>query len=279
MWYASAYDFHRGLAAYEGCPAMKLLGTFCYVTLFWVSQSTFAQSKLNVAFGLSRPPYVISHPPSGLVYDKAQLVFKKMGVKTSEVFASNERLEVLLGNGQVDVAVEVQKNDPSLFYSAAFISYRNYLIAPSKILPRFKSYADLKGHTVCTWQGADRMLGPDFMRIKPQLKEYSEYPLQEDQVTAWIGGKCEVAIIDGLIFKYYSERNEGSLPGGRKVEDVRFYPTPTMHKAEWYVGFRSKALRDQFDGAVKDLKGAPEWETLLRKFEIEAAALPSRANK
>ena len=108
---------------------------------------------ISVMFGVSRPPYIMEEEQAGIVFELAETIFGRMGLSFQPSFASNKRIERALLAGNVDVAVEVQPTHPELFYSNAFMNYRNFAVSRKADKVAMKDFSDLRGQSVCAWQG------------------------------------------------------------------------------------------------------------------------------
>ena len=227
---------------------------------------------LKVIFGQSRPPFVMVEEASGVSVELAREVFARMGEPFEPLFASNRRMEVELQQGRVDVAVEVQRNDPALFYSQPFTVYRNYLVTRRRQNIRFSGdWAELRGVSVCAWQNAAQSLGAAFVEISQGFARYSEHSSQRTQVEEWLLQQCDAILIDGTLLEWQWQRLRQQSPRvfGDLDRDVVYVPLPQGHELWWYVGFRSRELRDRFDAALAQIHADGTYQRVRQRYGLQ----------
>lgn len=200
-------------------------------------------TRLKVIFGLSRPPFIESSPPSGISWELALEIFRRMGREIIPSFAANARMTISLSKGTVDAAVEIQPTDPTLFYSAPFISYQNFVFLHSSSKVEFKQWSDLAGKKVCAWQGAFQDLGKEFKAASSHFESYREFGEQKHQVQRWMLRSCDAAIIDKTIFFWWVNK----LKEPTTTLEANSFPVPGQNELWWTVGFRNKTIRDNFN--------------------------------
>lgn len=224
----------------------QLVGVALFLIAWLLPPSAKANEPLAVMFGISRPPYVMEENQTGISVELAREVFARMGRRFVAVFGANKRLEISLKHEQVDVAVEVQPTDSSLYYSAPFIAYRNYVVSRERDDITFRDWPDLAGHSVCAWQNAKENLGPRFAETIPSFSDYREFALQKRQVRQWLKGGCEAILIDDTLLKWWIQdlQRESGIPHEIKPRYAAF---PGDNALWWFVGFRDSRLRDEFN--------------------------------
>lgn len=237
----------------------------CLGTLISVIEPS-AAGTLRVMYGVSRPPFIMERDRSGISYELAAATFDRMGVATKPFFGSNERLDAMLQNDQIDVAVEVQKTDPDLFYSERFIAYRNFAVSRSSDQIEMKSFADLRGRSVCAWQNAHKHLG--ITALTPTFSKYTEFPRQIGQVRSWLAERCDVIFIDDTLLKWHMKILVPELEQqGINVDtDLNFDPFPGDNHLWFFVGFRNPAIRDSFNEALVAIRADGLYEEIREGF-------------
>lgn len=236
--------------------------------LLWPSGLVRAAPPLRVVFGVSRPPFVDEREHSGIALELFAEAARRLGWRYESQHAPNKRMLSLLRQGAVDVAVEVPRDDPTLHFSRAFLSYRNVLLLPPEgPLHAVRNWHELAGLRVCAWQLAEQALGPGFVAARPLFAQYEELADQRNQVRLWLRGRCEVLVIDrDLLLWHLRElaRSEPQIPqppqGG-----LRTVPVPGMGPLDWYVGFRDAALRDRFDTALAALRADGSYQRIVNR--------------
>lgn len=221
---------------------------------------------LRVMYGVSRPPFIMERERSGISYELAAAIFDRMGVATTPFFGSNERLAAMLQNDRIDVAVEVQKTDPGLFYSERFIAYRNFAVSRRADRIEMKDFADLRGRSVCAWQNAHKHLG--IAALTPTFANYTEFPKQVGQVRSWLAKRCDVIFIDDTLLKWHMKALVPELKKqGIKVDtDLSFDPFPGDNHLWFFVGFREQAIRDAFDESLRAVRADGSYADIREHF-------------
>ncbi len=230
--------------------------------------SVHAQQTLQVAFGLERKPFVYEKTTTGIVQNIFNETIQNLNLKLKISHLPNFRLRGMLEQNIYDIIVEVHnlnaKKNKNYFYSDKFIAYYNYSVSKNV---EISSYKDMANRAVCAWQNAKESLGNEFLKEQSNFKSYREFPEQEEQVLAYVRGQCDVLIIDRDIFTYYSKNilNNNRLLAERSaftLDTTKYNPLPTGSELWWYVAFKSKSLRDQFNVELKKLKESGRYKYL-----------------
>ena len=227
-----------------------------------------APVELTVAFGQSRPPFVDELQGDGISLRLFNAVAEQLGWQYKPIFASNQRMQKLLEEGQVDIAVEVQPDNASLYYSQSFISYSNYAFYRSDIELTLTNMDELQSFSVCAWQNANIHLG--IQGWTASKKNYWEYPEQKWQVADWLNKRCEVLLIDETLLKWHlTQFNSRWSKSAQQVEIGAFKKVllPTEKNPLWfYVGFIDAAKRDAFDEQLTLLKQSGRYDQIRHDF-------------
>lgn len=233
--------------------------------------SAAAQAPLQVVFGVSRPPFVDERSRSGIALELFAEAAQRLGWRYEVLHAPNKRMLSLLRQGLVDVAVEVPQGEPALYYSQAFLSYRNVLLLPAGATA-VQDWSDLAGLRVCAWQLAEQALGARFAAARPQFAQYEEFSDQRNQVRLWLRGRCEVLVIDRDLLLWHLRELASSEPQIAQPPrgSLRTVPVPGMGALDWYVGFRDPALRDRFDAALAALRADGSYQRIVNRHLLDS---------
>lgn len=226
-------------------------------------------TRLKVVFGLSRPPFITSTPPSGISWELATEIFQRMGREILPSFAPNSRMSLSLSQGTADAAVEVQPTNPTLFYSTPFISYQNFVFLPASAKIDFKQWSDLAGKKVCAWQGASQDLGEEFSSAIENFEAYREFGEQKHQVQRWMLGSCDAVIIDKTVFFWWLKELQDpaySQQAPATNLSAKSYPLPSGNELWWHVGFTNKTLRDSFNRHLADSIADGTYDKIRNKY-------------
>ncbi|WP_028456126.1 substrate-binding periplasmic protein [Chitinilyticum litopenaei] len=225
-----------------------------------------AAEPLKVMYGMARPPFVDDQTGRGIAPDLMDEALRRMGQPQIRRYGAVLRVMAELKAGQIDVGVEVQPDDKSLFYSGRFSVYRNFAI--SRDGQAYPDWASMAGKAVCAWQGARISLGDAFVSASKGFGRYQEFPDQRKQVLSWLNGACDLLLIDEMLF-------HASLQGLARLRpqqvqeasrQLRLAPLPQGHELWWHVGFRDAALRDAFDATLAAMKADGSYERIREHY-------------
>lgn len=225
-----------------------------------------AADELTVVFGQSRPPYVDEITADGISVRLFDAVAQQLGWHYRAIFASNQRMEKLLEDGQVNISVEVQPTNACLYYSQPFISYSNYAVYRDDKALTLAHIDDLQPYSICAWQNAHNHLG--IQKWATKKADYREYPEQKWQVTDWLNKRCQVLLIDDTLLKYHLKLfSHHKTTKQVEIDEYKKLLLPTEKNPLWfYVGFTDKALRDAFDAQLSQLKQSGQYDQIRNRF-------------
>lgn len=225
-------------------------------------------ADLTVMFGVSRPPYIMEKEQTGIAYQLAATIFGRMDLSFRPEFVSNKRMVRELLAGNVDVAVEVLPTSSKLFYSDAFIAYRNFAVSRKIDQISMNTFSDLRGRSVCAWQNASAHVGEPLRRAIAEFSFYKEFPLQEEQVRTWLAKKCDVILIDETLLKWHMKLliNTFRLHGREIDTKVDYHPFPGDNEIWFHVGFRDRALRDRFNQVLAEIRKDGTYDRIREEF-------------
>ena len=232
--------------------------------------STASAQELKVAFGMSKPPFVIDETQTGIEVSLAEEALKRAGFGVKKVFVVNKRLVAELRDNSVDVSVSVQKDQPDFFYSGAFTTFENYAVTKTKKHLKVDSFADLKGKSIISWQGAPADLNNATFTAMLKAGELSlrEQGKQNLQVRAFLADNFDVILIDKTILRYLSKglKKEMNL----KDDETQFdYHKLFSGLTSFYVGFRDKGLMEKFDQALTEMKNDGTYNKIIESYVAE----------
>jgi polar amino acid transport system substrate-binding protein len=230
---------------------------------------TPAQAEdIKVMFGVSRPPYIMQKEHAGIVFELAETIFVRMGLSFRPSFASIKRMERELLAGNIDVAVEVRPTNPEIFYSDAFMMYRNFAVSRKSDKITRTTFSDLRGRSVCAWQGASAHVGEPLERAITEFSSYREFPLQEQQVGTWLAKLCDVILIDDTLLKWHVKQLVENFRSNRRNVDLAldFHPFPGNNEIWFHVGFRDRTLRDRFNQILAEIREDGTFESIRERY-------------
>lgn len=239
----------------------RLLALFVFV--LFAAPARAEEGELTLAISPDIPPYVIDGASSGLEID---IVRRALPGRTLRfVQMPYGEIETAVQDGRTDAAVSVHRREDGVFYSNDYIAFANFAISRASDELTIRRVGDLKGRPVLTWQGAWSELGPAFEAMfapsAPQHADCFEFANQEDQVRTFWNRDGSVAVIDGSIFRYFSERM-GHEPTTYVLHPI--FPPVT----DFRVGFKDAATRDAFNAGLAKLCRSGAYAALLERYQV-----------
>lgn len=243
----------------------KLLLATCLLISFHTSAK-----ELTVGFGQNRSPFVIDKSGKGLEIDVFREALAHKGHTLTVEHFSNKRLAVVLEKiPRIDAVAAVQAKPGDKFhYVPKYMVYDNFAISRKKDKLKIKTIADLKGHSIVTWQNAYRDLGPEYNQLfNPKGNEayklrYQELVSQRTQnITFWRNG-AQVIIIDKTIFLWHKKQLSDVLDTSAEL----VYHPIFSGKTFFHAGFRDPQIAKDFEEGLKHLKETGRYDELYRKY-------------
>lgn len=218
---------------------------------------------INMAFGVSLPPYVIEGG-EGMEYEiiKRSLELKGYGLKPQYVpFA---RIIVSMRDKSVEAAATVNEDSglADVFYSDSHITYQNAAIALASKKYKIEKIADLADKTIVAFQKATDYLGPEFEAMAKANKGYKELANQELQIAMLHNDRTDIVVSDINIFKYYKKTSSKANKNLTQAESVFSIFPPVNYK----VAFTDKKVRDDFNEGLKELKKSGEYNKIIEGY-------------
>lgn len=221
-------------------------------------------TKLVVAVSLDIPPYVMEKGTKGLEIDLMRAALKDHSLQFIQM--SYQELQGAIANKKADIAVAVRlDSSDGVFYSSNFLTFHNAAITKKANGLHIKTVADLKNHTVLTWQNADKELGKEFKQLfspgGPAHKNYKEVADQRKQVQLFWQGEGEVIVIDVSIFRHFTREM------GQSMDEVgihSIFPPETRFR----VGFKDAATRDLFNARLAEMRRSGAYQELLKRYHV-----------
>lgn len=172
--------------------------------------------------------------------------------------------------GNIDVAVEMPATNSGIFYSDAFTVYRNFAVSRKSDQISMKTFSDLRGQSVCAWQGASAHLGKPLRRAIHEFSAYREFPLQEQQVGNWLAKLCDVILIDDTLLKWHMKNLVDNFKSYRRNVDLElvYHPLPGNNEIWFHVGFRDEALRNRFNQVLTEIRKDGTYDSIRERFVL-----------
>ncbi len=218
--------------------------------------------EVNIAFGLSKPPYVIQETQSGLEYDIINEALKAAGHTMKPLFAPQNRGEIILRSKEVDGAATKRKNSmPGFYDSDVYIDYYNFAASLKTKPLHIQKIADLSKYSVLAFQTAKTLLGPEFKAMAEKNPHYSEVADQQLQIAQLLRKRVDVIVGDILIFKYFQRKIKEDEGLNEEIALYDIFPTNS-----YVVMFHDPELRDSFNKGLAKIRANKTYTKLIDKY-------------
>ena len=237
-----------------------------FLALIFIASMAHAE-EVKVAFGKSKPPFVIDDSQSGIEVSLAKEAFKRAGFSIKEIFVTNKRLVAELKDHSVEASVSVQKDQPEFYYSGDFTTFDNYAVTKKKKNYKIESFEDLKGKSIISWQNAPADLKNEKFTamLKSGELDLKEQPIQILQVKTFLTDRADVIIIDKTILRYLTNKYKKEM--GLTEQETEFdYHKLFPGTTSFYVGFRDKDLMEKFDKALTGMKNDGTYNKIIESY-------------
>ncbi|MCG8612635.1 MAG: transporter substrate-binding domain-containing protein [Pseudomonadales bacterium] len=241
-------------------PTRLYFHTLLFLAVFF-SKPLLAEN-LKVAVGLALPPYVLADDNTGIELDIVREALALKGHTITPVYLPFARVALSLQDKSADAALTVNENSglPDVHFSNVHVTYQNVAVSLSKQKLQINTVKDLTPLSVIAFQDATKYLGSDFATMALQNKRYSERAKQSQQITQLFAGRVDTVVMDINIFKYF-RKNEKKVDTSAPTTVHEIFPA-SLYK----VGFLDKAIRDEFNQALEELRQSGKYDAIIKKY-------------
>lgn len=231
------------------------------------------EKHLRVGFSFSKPPYVTPaqfanvDPQSdgqqrlGFEVDIMQAALTAMGYTFKPSFQSFARIIADLDAGDLDAAETSDSPRANIYYSRPIICCQNFAISRKAAGLTIDRISDLGKIRCVAWQGAATDLGPSFTEMAASNPNYCENTNQQAQYRMFAEGKVDAIVIDKFIFQWWLAQD----PKGSALGELVYHPLfPGVNP--YHIGFRDKAVRDQFDDRFISLQESGDIDRIIARY-------------
>ena len=215
--------------------------------------------ELNIAIGLSLPPYVFPDTDTGMELDVVQIIFEKLGYSVTPVYVPYARVLTHLKSNKVQGAMTINESSgvKDVFYTDSHITYQNVAVSLTSNNFEINNIKELDQYTVLAFQNATKYLGNDFLDMSNNNPLYKETAKQQSQVPMLYLKRYQLVVLDINIFKYYKKHNK----------DYDFSSPITYHqlfpKTDYKLALTNKDLRDKFNIELLKLKESGQYNEIM----------------
>ena len=243
---------------------------FLYFLMTYFISSSFslkASEKLNVAVGLTKPPYVIQRNNSGFELELIKSIFHRMGKNAKFVYTEFGHSAKMLDVKEIDAVMTTNKQvftDESKL-SDVYITYQNVAISLKANQFNINSISELSNYTMASFQKADKVLGKEFYDAAFKSPLYIKIADQRQQPTLLLKKRVEVLVMDKNIFKYIA--NEVGITG----IDSKFVFHPVFPKTHYRMAFKNRENAKHFNQELAKYTGSKEYKKLKERYNLWVA--------
>jgi len=157
----------------------------------------------------------------------------------------------------------LQYEGTDVYLSDPYVIYQNVAVSLSSSDFKIDDIRDLNNKTISAFQNASLFLGDFYKELSRGAPYYEEVADQNKQMRHLFEQRVEVVIADVNIYKYFIKAHQSGI----------FNKGTTVHRifAErpYVIGFRDKAMRDQFSLGLMALKHSGRFQEILDKYISE----------
>lgn len=230
--------------------------------LIFLTSQLYAKD-VQIAIGLSLPPYFIEEQNSGMEYEVIKEALAVKGHVFKPKFFPFARVIKALEGKEVDGAATINESSGlKVFYSDVHMTYQNYAVTLKAKNHKIEKVSDLSGKSVASFQNATKYLGEEFAKMAADNKKYSEHPAQQTQNKLLFSDRTDVVVGDKNIFNYYTKMIEKEVNTKQDLTFHAIFP-PTDYK----VGFIDSKINNDFNEGLATIKKNGTYQKILDKYQ------------
>lgn len=219
---------------------------------------------IELTAGLSKPPFVIENNEHyrGIQLDLITEIFAVENKAVSFIHAPLARSFSTANKWHSDgiITLPSTHQQKNVFISDPYISYQNVVITLTEDNLVIDELGDLAGKHVIAFQTAEKFLGADFSKAIEKASGYQEMADQMKQIELLFIKRTQVLVLDINILKHF-------LFNHRDQKYSKPYIVHHLFKPRVYAaGFKSKAIRDQFNRGLAVIKANGKYQQILDKY-------------
>ena len=226
----------------------------CALPLLLAGAGAARAAEVHIVFGASLAPFADDKTGRGIEIDIIRAALQAAGHGMRLSFVPQARVPLSLQAGQCDGAATITPDSgvPAA-YSEVYIHYQDYLIAPKGRFERAPTMAELGRLRIVGFQKASSYLGPAFAEMARSNPRYREMADQLSQVRMLFSGQADAIVAERRIFDHQLAQLRASTRFRETPVEVDFFPL--FERIPYRVGFRSAALRDEFNTGLARIRG------------------------
>lgn len=219
---------------------------------------------IELTAGFSKPPFVIENNKElrGIQLDLITEIFAVENQVVNFIHAPLARsfssVDKWHSDGTITLPSTYKKEN--VFISDPYISYQNVAVTLTEDNLTIAQLEDLSGKHIIAFQTAEHFLGDDYSQAVKKAADYQEMADQLKQIELLFFKRTQVLILDINILKHFLFNNQ-ELTANKPYKIHRLFK-PRVYGA----GFKSKAVRDQFNRGLAVIKANGKYQEVLDKY-------------
>jgi polar amino acid transport system substrate-binding protein len=237
-----------------------------FLILNLISVPAFCQygKSLELTAGLSKAPFVIYNngDNEGIQLDVIKSIFSTEKQDVSFIHLplarSFSNIEKWHSDGTITLPSGYERR--GVYLTDPYIHYQKVLITLAEDELVINDLNDLAGKNIIAFQTATHFLGEEFINALEAAEDYREMADQEKQIEMLFVKRTQVLVLDITIFKYFLLTHQGEKYS--KAYNVH----PLFEPSHYSAGFKSEAVRDQFNRGLKVIKENGTYQQIINKY-------------
>ena len=227
-----------------------------------------AGKTITISIGQETLPYGLPQEDAGITLDIIRTALEPEGYNVKPKWYPYGRRLIAFKQGKVDVTCDVvipymEAHQLEGHLSVPAIVYDNIAISLRKNNLDIKTIKDMAKYRVISWQGAHKVMGPEYAKMARVNKNYSEISDQRAQVLMMFMGRVDL-VQGGKTIIYYWRNQIGHTGNVDVHQPIDVFP---LFGEIWYSYlFRDQTARDIFDRNFKKMKKDGRYEKIIEKY-------------
>ena len=219
---------------------------------------------IELTAGLSKPPFVIENNEhySGIQLDLISEIFAIENKQVDFIHMPAARSFSSVNTWRTDGTITLPSThqQKGVFISEPYISYQNVAITLRQDNLIIDELDDLSEKYIIAFQTARKFLGASYIKAIESAAGYQEMADQMKQIELLFIKRTQVLVLDINILKHFLHNNRE--PKYNKAYKIHRLFLPRVYAA----GFKSKAVRDQFNRGLAVIKANGKYQQILDKY-------------
>lgn len=224
-----------------------------------------ADQATRIQINQAIQPFALPAADSGLLVDIIRSAFASQNLQTRFVFLPAARSWIAFNQNDVDVVTNAKPdaNDRAVFSHWPVLAFQNVVISLKKRNLRIESISDLARLRIITFQNASKYLGPEFAEMAAHNKSYFELSTMPSRMLNV--DHTDVVISERDIF-LYNLLNENKTAPMLDLDEYEYHDVIGNINQYWF-GFRSEMLRDQFERGIEAIYRSGEIDIIFNDYQ------------